>query len=318
MKGPLPVRVLLWPLLVIASACSAAPEPARFMYVVGCDATVQKLDTYSDRQVQNVDLATRTGSQRVIPPAASPQQYCLSEGALYIRSRQRFFTVVALESDVGPDDGVDYDLLGFSIPELHLVERRTAARHSDQAPKMIAEPGGEVSLGATTDPASAASITLGGTPATGAPLPAQVIQTAGPMALVQIFAKNPAELVLAVARLADHSYVRLRGLPETTPHNAYLVPGGTAVLVEEVQINQGRVSRTSHLALFDSASGERIAGFTDIAAQKGALLAIAPSGKVVYYDGQQYRFVNLGRTFDGDPAVSPTQTHNGRVFFADR
>ena len=316
---PHPVRVALYPLLIVASACSASPgAAARFMYVVGCEATVEKLDTYTDREVQNVALATRTGKERIIPEPAGTQQYCLSEGALYVRSRQRFYTVVALESEVGPNDNVDYDLLGFSVPELRLVDHRTAARKADHAPSMVAESAGEVSLHVDAEPALATAVNLGIEPRTGLPIRAQIIETADAVELVQIFSKDPAELILGVARQADHSHVRLRGLPETTPEYAHLTPGGQAVLVEETKIDHGTVTKTSRLVLFDSGSGERIAEFTDPAVAQGSLMAIAPVGKAVYYDGDRYRFVNLGRSFEGSPAVRPGQLQNGRVFFADR
>lgn len=304
--------------LAMARCVAAAPaRPARYMYVIGCEATVDKLDTYTGTQVEEVDLATRTGVHRIIPAPSDPQQFCLSEGALYARAKRIFYTVIALKSDVDPDDPQDYDVLGFSVPGLHLVYHRPAARHAEEAPKIVLRAGGAVALQTDMEPMEGSIVDLGVDAQTGLPVHARIIETAGKTSLIQLLPTPAGELEIATWR-AGHPYVRLHDTPSTTVDNVHLTPGGQAVLVEETKLSGGTMIKTSRLAIFDSDTGARLSEISDPAVRNGSLVAIAPVGKAVYYDGRRYRFVTLGRSFAGEPAVRPADENNERAFFADR
>ena len=112
--------------------------------------------------------------------------------------------------------------------------------------------------------------------------------------------------------------MRLQGLPSTTAKNAHIVPGGSAVLIEETRLDASTITKTGRLLLFDATTGRPIKEYRDPAIVHHTFLAIAPTGRAVYHKSDLYSFVALGRAFPGKAVERPFSAGYPGYFFSDR
>jgi hypothetical protein len=308
-------------LFVIALLCGASAAPPgsdRFLYVVGCDATVSKLDTVLDKTIDSVDLATRTGEQRVIPEVATVVDGCLSYHAVYDRAASRFDTVVPLQADPKPNGTRDYRVLGFSVPDLRLDMQRPAGNSLPAPPHLEIERAGRVTVVRARDWAPRTELDLKGFAGRGGPLRNRILETSGPRDLLRLFNGRDDALTIAVADRDRRTLTILHDIPVTTARNVHLAPGGQAVLVEEVGSIGMPAGKTGRLVLFDVATGDAVSDVTEPAIKDLAFLAISPNGKAIYHRNDHYRLISLGRTFVPVAVSRPFSDGYPGLFFADR
>jgi hypothetical protein len=219
-------------LLYSCLATATWAEPGRFLYVLGCDARLTKIDTVLERKVGRTDLAGRTAGHRIIPKVRGALDGCLSNQAVYDPRASRF-----------------YHLLGFSIPQMRLVQDTAAGDSLPDLPHLEMDQAMHVSVINASDWSPQTDLDLRGFGAEGAPIRNQLLESAGREVLLRIFTAHEGKLVIGVADRESKALAYLRELPDTTARNVHLAPGGGFVLVEEVASASPHPEKTGRVIL---------------------------------------------------------------------
>jgi hypothetical protein len=295
-------------LLVGALACHPRTTPARYLYVVTCDARVDKLDTTTDRKIGAYELAQRTGNQTLIPPVVGTLDGCLAYQAVYDPKASIFRTVVPVEVQPKADGTKDYRVLAFSVPDLQWLNTASAGTNLDAPPRVEGETAGppqtDLDLSAFTPDRTA--------------IPNQILESSAEKVLLRIFTANPSDLMLAVADRRSHTLVRLQSVVPTVAPAVHLAPGGEVVLVEETEAGGSHPAKNGKLSLYDAKTGSRIQEFSDPHIKELYFLTISPTGKAIYHSGETYWFLDLGKTFPVDAVTRVGPGDSPAMFFADR
>jgi hypothetical protein len=274
---------------------------------------LDKLDTVENRKTASYDLAKLPG-HLPFPSAAGAFDGCLAYQAEYDPAASAFYTVAPVQASVKPDGTKDYRELELSIPDLRLIENIAAGSNLDAAPH-LSFAGGETKLIPSADWQPPADLDLSAFAPDKQPLGNQIIETSGDRVLLRIFTAEPAQLSLAIADTRSKTLVRLQPVPATTVSNAHLVPGGSAVLIEEVG-GLPKPVKTGKLDLYDAATGRSIEQLTSPTVREQYFLAISPTGKAIYHSAEAYSFVDLKRSFSRDAVTRPSTGSYPAMFFA--
>jgi hypothetical protein len=311
-------HVLAAALLSVAAASATLASPGRFLYVVGCDARLSKVDTLLDRKIGSVDLAARTQGHRIIPRVQRILDGCLSYQAVYDPSEFRFYTIVPLQAASKADGTKDYHALGFSVPGVIFQRNRVAGASLSEPPHLEPDGTGHVRIVNASDWSPRTDLDLESFGPKYSKIRNQLLETSGARSLLRIFPERSEELVIATADGVSKTLSYLRELPSTTARNVHLSPRGKAVLVEEIISNGELSEKTGRLVLYDASSGRVIKSATAPAVKSLSFLAISPSGKAVYHRNDTYRFVDPGRKFSAFAVSRPFSDGYSGYFFADR
>lgn len=318
--------------------------PARYLYVLGCGATVDKLDTVTERKVSDVNLASKTD---LIPNPEGHLDGCLANGAVYQPSHHVFYTAVPTSAHLDAHSAQQYRLLSFSVPEMkfdnsvalagfELSDPPELGTNAEQAVIVMA---GDKSFGLTggrqlqpmpaASPDFATELNLSGyrgaylspyvvKQSSSESIPAEVVDSSGDIALVQLSDANGADVFAAADRKSKRVII-LHDLPRAFPQNVHLSPGGAAVLAEAANAapNGAELTqKTGQLVLVDAATGKRLKQWTVPNLDGYQFLAITPNGKIAYHLGGKYRFTNgIGATYPNEP-VYRHQSVGPPLFFA--
>src|SRR5271170_3101079 len=184
--------------LVLLVGIFAPPPPTtvgRFLYVVSCDARIDKLDTTVGRKVDAYDLAKRTGKEQLIPVVHGPLAGCLSYQALFDVQASVFYTAVPLADQPKPDGTKDYRVLAFSVPGLQLVKRMSGGESLDAPPHLRLDTGvAKIFKASEWSPQSDLDLSAYAPGKT--QVPNQVLESSGEKVLLRIFTATGCELVL--------------------------------------------------------------------------------------------------------------------------
>jgi hypothetical protein len=290
-----------------------ATVTGRFLYVIGCDAHVDKLDTVAARKLKSFNLAAQTGKEALIPVLPGPLDSCLASQALYDSRNSVFSTAVPVTNDPKADGTKDYRVLTFSVPSMNLVKQVSAGENLD-APPHLEFQAGALKIVKPADWTPQTDIDLAGFAAQKKQIPNQILETSGDRALLRLLTADGPPLVLAVADRNTLSLVRLQDVPVTVAGRVHLAPGGGAALVEETDTAN---RPTGKLVIFNTTSGKRQKELTVSAIANLYFLAISPTGRVVYHKDDSYRFVNLKMTFGSSPVERPIGKEIPPLFFAN-
>ena len=310
---------MLWAVLLLGSLiCHPQTKTGRYLYVVGCDALVDKLDTVADQKMAAYDLAKRTGKEQLIPAVTGTLDGCLAYQAVYDDKASVFYTIVPVEAQPKPDGTKDYRVLGFSVPELTLAKSMNGGENASDPPHLEAGKGQPVKVVTASEWRPQTELDL----STFAPdkknIPNQILETSGEKVLLRIFTANRNELALAVADRKSKTLVRLQDTPSTFAPNVHLAPGGDDVLVEEALQSGSQVTKTGKLLLYSASTGKPIKELSGQHIQELYFLAISPTGKAIYHSSDKYSFIDLGKTFVPDVVTRPIPTGYPGLFFADK
>ena len=335
------------PILVLAHNHQAAPPvtSARYLYVIGCGATVDKLDTQTERKLSHTELSNQSD---LVPNPKGHLDGCLANGVVFLKSHHVFYTAVPTSAQLDAHGAQQYRLLSFSLPEmkfnravalagLELSNPPELGINAEQAIDVMA--GGknfELMSGAdlkpepTVSPDFAKELDLSGyaggdlSPyrvrqgAASETLPAQVIDRSGSVALVQLTSAGSSN-IFAVANQRTKRVTIFQNLPPTFPQNVHLAPEGAAVLVEAAKSapdGAELTQKTGQLVLLDGISGKRLKEWTVPNLGAYQFLAITPNGKIAYHLGSRYRFIDsIGATYSNEP-VYRQESIGPALFFA--
>jgi hypothetical protein len=287
----------------------------RYLYVLTCDARLDKLDTVEDRKAASYDLAKLSGDPP-IPAATDGLDGCLAYQAEYDPGKSGFYTTVPLQASMKSNGTKDYRTLGFPIPNLILVYNAPAGSNWD-VPPHLAVAAGAVKIFPGADWHPRTDLDLSTFAPDKQPLGNQIIETSGNRVLLRIFTADPAQLSLAIADTYSETVVRLQSAPATTVSNAHLTPGGSAVLIEEVT-GTSKPVKTGNLDIFDAATGRFAKQLTGPMVREQYFLAISSTGRAIYHSGETYSFIDLGHSYTSDTVTRPSTGSYPAMFFASK
>ncbi len=309
-------RLLIFASLPTIALQAQAVTAGRFLYVISCDARVDKLDTITGRKVETYDLAKRTGKASLIPTVQGTMDSCLASQAVYDRATSSFSTVVPVTNEAKADGTKDYRVLRFSVPGLELVKQESAGESLDAPPHLELQ-SGSLKILRASDWTPQANLDLSTYGPDKLRIPNQILESSGDRFLLRLFTADDKALVLAVADRKGKNLVRLQGLPTTVAPSAHLAPGGSYVLVEETGTGE-KPEKAGRLVLIDALSGKVRKQFSDAHIKDLYFLAISPTGRVVYHASDNYWFLDLGTTFAFVPVSRPISTEYPPLFFASK
>ena len=310
---------------LVVAACSPAPAPApkvaadtgsaRFVYVVGCDARVDKLDLADQKKVESFLLSERSGSPPAV--AAAPDgkiDGCLAQRVVTDGKGESVSLIAPRNARLDSDGLQEFQALTFSVPEWKLTATLPIGK-LPEAPrlKLDAAAGLRVLNDAQWTPVTMLELSkYKGQPADAAGL---VLASSGNTSLLSLLSAKSEKLAFGLADSAALTVTRLDNLPVTTLGHVHLAPGGGYVLVEATESDETNAKATGALQLYDAA-GKRVGEWKDEAIRNMAFVALTPNGNAVYRSDTGYHFLAMGRPF-GAAAVTkpmPELTEPGLVF----
>jgi len=293
--------------------CHAA-TPGQFLYVIGCDAQVDKLDTLAGQKVRTYDLAKQTGKEVLIPVVHGALDSCLASQAVYDSKTSVFSTAVPATNDPKADGTKDYRVLSFSVPGIELV-KHVAGGENMKGPPHLELQSGILKIQKPWEWTPQTDLDLGAYGPEKKQTANQILESSGDRVLLRLFAGDDKQLVLAVADRKTQKLVQLEGVPSAVAPSVHLAPGGGYVLVEETGSGE-KPEKTGKLALFDGTTGKQLKEFRDAHIKDLYFLAVAPTGRAIYHASDRYWFVDLKIKFGQSPVMRPIEKGYPPLFFA--
>lgn len=286
------------------------PWAGRYFYVVDGGGGLTKLDTVTAKRVVRFDLGTRTGALK-IPPTTGPgaQDGCLASQAVYDHAMARFYTVVAKQYRAAADGTKDFDVLAFSIPGVQLVGHWPAGEHvnADSEPQIesVAADGKPTIVAANAVPPREAKLDTVALGLTKQPFENKIVERSGDVVLLDLLSGDSEKgIQLAVAHLHAKKLVRLPLLSGFI----HLTPGGADVVAKRTDSNQFEVYAAKTGAKVKTVTAPRGFGADNF-------LAIAPTGRILFNDGEGFRLIDLGMRFPNVSVTGNGENHNCLSFF---
>jgi hypothetical protein len=294
-------------------ACASGPccaQAGRYVYVIGCDAQVTKLDTLERRRVASIELAGRSGAQAGVPRAEGAIDDCLATNVVFDASTARAWLAAPETSRLGGRPQRLFRVLGYNVPDWRLVRTLPAGGPSFEAPRIALDGQHLAHVTPAQEAMTRRSVDLDGVAGADDAVGNELLESSGAVSLVRLYMADAGALVFAVVDERARTLVRLNDLPPTTALRVHLVPGGAFVLVEQAD--------GAAWTLHDAPTGARVASFAPSALAKDFYLGVAPTGIAVVRAGRGYRFIDLGRHFPPIPVTRSVGDAEPGVFFFDR
>ncbi len=303
----LPVLIVCALAGLLAGACSSAQEAGqgqRFLYVVNCDARVDKLDTFERKKVESFNLSARSGSPPAVPTAPDGKMDgCLAQRVLVDAAAHHVSLMSPKEARLDSDGMQEFQAVTFTLPDWKLVSVQSAGRHPE-APRLQHGATGDLKVLSEAEWLPVTQLDLRGYKGHDGNLGGLILASSGNTSLLSLLSATSVRLTLGLASQTARTVVGLTNLPQTTLRHIQLAPGGGFVLVEATQTTGASASRTGVLSLYDT-SGKQVAEWADQRVREMAFVALTPNGTAVYHKGLDYVFIPMGRSFGNAPVVKP-------------
>ncbi len=294
---------------LLLAACSQKTGIAseRFLYVVGCEARVDKLDTAEGKKVATIALAERSPLVPKVPSAQSGLDGCIAESVLHDATGKQVNVIVPTTTRVDSNGKRDFQWLTFALPEWTFVSAKPAGAGLEQPPFLQRDASGVIGVKWAEERSMSTELDLRDYKNTESVLANTIIESSGDSTLLRVFTADKSRFTLGLANQRTRALTLLTDLPSTTVTNVHLAPGGDYVLVEVTERTDGKSSpirRTGALRLYD-AQGKSV-DVMDEGSRNSAFLALTPNGAAVYRSGDEFRFVVLAAkgTRFGNAAVT--------------
>ena len=301
-------------LALLATACTPkqAPVSERFLYVVDCEARVDKLDTVDGKKLATIALAERSPLVPKVQSAQSGLDGCIAESVLPDATGKQVSVIVPTTTRVNSEGKRDFQWLTFALPEWTFVSAKPAGTALEQPPFLQRDASGALVVKRAEERSLPTELDLREYKNATTVLANTIIESSGDVSLLRVFTAVKSRLVLGLANQRTRALTLLVDVPTTTVTNVHLAPGGDYVLVEVTEPTDGKsapIRRTGALRLYDS-QGKSVADVMDEGSRNAAFLALTPNGSAVYRSGGDYRFVTLapkGMRFGNSSVTQPSQ-----------
>lgn len=302
----------------------------RFLYVVYCNGTVDKLDLAQPAKVSSFRLSERSGTPPAVAAVPAPgvkPDSCLARPAgtdgMTGKAERQVHVVATSQFYRRDDDGrKPYRLLTFSLPDWTLGEQADLGNFdvlNGSPPRVAPGPRAGQWVPRASDAEPDAMAELAGYEGGQGVAFARFTQLSGNVSLVEfaVEAQPPSQSQTGTgfADSATRRFVRLAASTDASSGPLRLAPGGLFA-VREVQRAAGATASpdkgsvqaapprsTGELRIYRTTDGQPVATVVDArVAGSWQWIAITPNGWAVYTDRQSaYRFVALGLTFGAAP-----------------
>lgn len=275
-----------------AQETGAAQPDARFLYVVDCEAQVDKLDTVKAERLTTIALAQQSERVPKVASAQSGLDGCIAESVLQDPTTKAVSVIVPTTTRVDSEGKRDFQWLTFALPDWTLVSVKPAGTGLVQPPFLDRDAAGALVVKRAEERNVTVEVDVHGYQNADGVLATELIESSADTALLRAFTGEKSRFVLALANRRTRVLTPLRDLPNTTVGNVHLAPGGQFVLVEVTRPGSASVRRTGALRLYDAA-GNAVRDVTDQGSPDSVFLALTPNGLAVYRSGRDYHFVKL-------------------------
>ena len=309
-------------LALLTTACTPkqAPVSERFLYVVDCEARVDKLDTVDGKKLATIALTERSALVPKVQSAQSGLDGCIAESVLPDSTGKQVSVIVPTTTRVNSEGKRDFQWLTFALPEWTFVSAKPAGTGLEQPPFLQRDASGALVVKRAEERGLLTELDLREYKNARTGLANTIIESSGEVSLLRVFTAVKSRLVLGLANQRTRALTLLVDVPTTTVTNVHLAPGGDYVLVEVTEPTDGKSSpirRTGALRLYDS-QGKSVSEVMDEGSRNAAFLALTPNGSAVYRQGSDYRFVSLapkGTRFGNAAVTQPLpESELGLVF----
>lgn len=304
----------------LAVACSPtrdASEATRYLYVVNCDARVDKLDTHARKKVDTFHLSERSGSPPAVPSAPDGKMDgCLAQRVLVDSAARQVRLVAPKEARLDSAGLQEFQLLTLSLPDWKLMDVRPAGK-LPEAPQLQQDAAGDMRVLRDSEWTPVMQMDLGGYKGYDGATGNLIVASSGSVSLLSLLSAKSDRLALGLADQRTRAFTQLADLPPTTLRHVHLAPGGGFVLIEATEGTDTSAKRSGALRLYD-ASSKLVAEVADERVRGMTFVALTPNGMAAYRSGSEYYFVSFGHTF-GNAAVTtpiPDPASPGLVFTA--
>lgn len=352
---PLLLAIGLAPALVAKKNSKTSPPPKastedRYAYVLGCGATITKLDLTAQKQITQVSLARKTNLIQLTGDAGgSTFDGCATYGLAYTPHGQILYTVSPETGSYRPD-GRHFRLLAFHLPDLAFVRSvplpgtipeqdevwlrpeldahqtllvrlgpKQALRLTEGKLTPAPAPAAPEFPGFTADP-STGETTLnpsGYRPIAfavkldGKRLSCEPQQQSGDTILIRYTGADGQ--AWAAVQPQARTIVSLNPGFKTTDESFHLAPGGGNILIQEVTGTTaiGLPVIGPGIALLDAATGSILHQGTNPSPTNPKALALSPSGVVILYGRQHFFFLPTAPRFPSEPVQNLHPTNPG-------
>ncbi len=296
----------------------------RFLYVVYCNGTVDRLDLAQPAKVASFALSERSGTPPAVAAAPSPgvrPDSCLArpaatDGAGGTAERQVRLVATPQFYRSDTDGQKAYRLLTFSLPDWTMRQQADLGMFdvlNGTPPRVVPVPQAGQWVPRPSEAEPDATAELAGYAGGQGLAFARFTQWSGDVSLVEFSGGGQAQA--GFADRATRRFVRLAAPTDGDSGPVRLAPGGRFA-VREVQrpgppaapsaqgaAETAPLRNTGELRVYRTADGQQVASVVDARiAGPWHGIAITPGGWAVYTDRQgAYRFVALGRTFGAEP-----------------
>ncbi len=326
-----------------APSATPAPAPAadRYLYLVYCNGTVDRLDLVQRTKAGSLQLSHRSGTPAAVAalplPGVRPGG-CLARpmagGEAGGSGAHTVHIVASSRLDPGPDGLKPYQLLTFALPAWTLQHAHELGSF-DTLPRVVRADDGSLSVQPSdSDPAADMLAKVKAYAGAEALDWASAMEWSDGNVLLSYALPGQGAAGAALALGADARIVRLaatdQGSADIAPDQR-LAPGGRFVLAtmkRSVALGEGlhKVEATGQLRLYGADGREvgtwnqaSLAGSVLALSQSGRLdleaartdndwfnVALTPGGLAVFTDRRgNYQFIDLGRPFGTAPVTDP-------------
>ncbi len=300
-------------LVFMVTACTRQDEFSnqRFLYVVNCNGSVDKLDTHERKKVSTFQLSDVSGTPPAVPKLERTDKYdgCMAQHVVVDADRKWVRLVAPKAAKVDSQGAQDFQLLTFSLPEWTLTEALPAGKFPE-APYVLRGPEKGQALTLADDARTRFEQRDMAAYSDSFDFIAfnSIIASSGTVTLLTAHVGDPSRAFYGLADLRTRKVTRMTDVPDvppTHPSHVRLAPGGGFVLVEITNPpGSSEIRRTGELRLYN-AQGARVSDRTDEHIRDMAFVALTPNGTAIYSRGYDYYFIALGQRFGSDISTVP-------------
>lgn len=340
-----------------ASAPDKAPSQAHYAYVLGCGATLTKLDLSTQQQVAQVSLARKTNLiQLTGDTGGSTFDGCATYGLAYTPRNQTLYTL-SPETGSYRTGGRHFRLLAFHLPDLaflHSISLTGTVSEQDEiwlrpeldqhgsllvrlgpkqalhlvAGKLAPAPADPDIPGLTSDTFNGDHfLDTGGYRLVGLPVKSDVNrlsceeqQQSGDTILIRYI--GSAGQSWAAVHPQTRTIVSLNPGFKTTADSFHVAPGGSNILVQETAsiTPTGLPVMGPRIVLLDAATGTILNQWNNPSPTNPKALALSPSGVAILYARQHFFFLPTATYFPAEPVrnLQPKTPATAEHIFANR
>lgn len=293
---------------MLLTACTSKRDTTteRFLYVINCEGSVDKLDIEERKRIATFQLSERSGSPPAVPSLAGGLDGCLAQRVTgnTVGKGTEVSMLSPKQARLDSEGLQDFQLLTFSLPEWKLTRAVLVGRFPE-APRLQRDPAGGLRVLRDAEWTPITQMHLRGYAGHDDDTGNLILESSGTVSLLSLLSAKTDRMALGLADQRTRNLTRLTDVPPTTIQNVHLAPGGGFLLVEVIEPDGAPVKRTGALRLYE-ANGQKVADFMDERIRGMAFVALTPNGTAVYRSSSAYHFVSLGRPFASDPVTLPT------------